>query len=83
MRKGHVVSGHGGEIGVFAMLGISKIKVYRKPIVGVMSTGNELLVENSLIRKVGQIRDCNRPALIAAIKTAGYTAIDFGIASDR
>ena len=83
LRKGHFVSGHGGEIGVLATLGISTIKVYRKPVVGVMSTGNELMEENSLGKKVGQIRDCNRPALIAAIKNAGYTAIDYGIASDR
>ena len=82
LRKGHMITGNGGEIGVLTTLGISHISVYRKPIVGVLSTGNELVPFNSELIEYGKIRDCNRPALIAAISSAGFQVIDLGICSD-
>lgn len=70
------------ELGLFAMSGITEVEVYRKPIVAILSTGNEI-VEPGTAVKQGQIRDCNRTTLIAACKQQGYCVVDLGIAEDR
>lgn len=81
--KGQPISNVGGELGVLASVGIQKVKVYRKPRVGVLSTGNEVVDHLSTSQlKHGEIRDTNRITLLAAIKTAGYEAVDFGIVKD-
>lgn len=81
--KGQPISNVGGELGVLASVGIQKVKVYRKPRVGVLSTGNEVVDHLSARQlKHGEIRDTNRITLLAAIKTAGYEAVDFGIVKD-
>lgn len=84
LRKGTEVTAVGGEIGILASVGISEVKVYKKPIVGVLSTGDEI-VEHDWPGKlrVGEIRDSNRPTLLAAIKAWGFEAVDLGIATDK
>ena len=52
------------EIGLLASIGYSEIKIYKKPVVGLVSTGNELVDvlasrETSLL-KSGKIRDSNK-----------------------
>lgn len=39
--------------------------------------------DNGEALKMGQIRDSNRPTLIAATKAAGFDYLDLGIAPDR
>lgn len=39
--------------------------------------------DNGEVLKMGQIRDSNRPTLIAATKAAGFDCLDLGIAPDR
>ncbi|XP_074645506.1 gephyrin-like isoform X2 [Tubulanus polymorphus] len=69
------------EIGLLAMVGITYVDVYRLPVVGVMSTGNEL-VEPGKKLKSGKIYDSNRSMLLAALIEHGYPALDLGIARD-
>ncbi|MBA3534869.1 MAG: molybdopterin molybdotransferase MoeA [Ardenticatenales bacterium] len=69
------------EIGLLAALGISKVQVHRRPVVGVMSTGDEL-VEPGVAPQSGQIRDSNRFSLIAALREAGMEPLDLGIVPD-
>ena len=33
--------------------------------------------------QLGEVRDCNRPALMAAIKGWGFQVMDYGIAKDK
>lgn len=84
-HKGQPISTVGGELGVLASVGVQKVKVYRKPRVGVLSTGNEVVdhLDTTDPLKPGQIRDTNRITLLSAIETAGYPAIDLGIVSDK
>ncbi|KAI8382313.1 MoaB/Mog domain-containing protein [Blakeslea trispora] len=80
-RKGELVD-H-GLLGTLASVGVRHAKVYRKPRVGVLSSGNEVqdhMHTDSL--KPGQIRDTNRMTLISAIQTSGFEAVDLGIMDD-
>jgi gephyrin len=42
LEKNQEITSVGGEIGVLASIGISQVSVYRKPIVAILSTGNEV-----------------------------------------
>ena len=81
--RGDLVTPVGGEIGLLASTGTKTVKVFRKPRVGVLSTGDEL-VEHDDPRALtgGQIRDSNRPSLISCLKSWGFETIDLGIARD-
>lgn len=84
LQKGEQVSAVGGEIGLMAAVGASTVQIYRRPIVGVLSTGDEIVNhdrEEGL--RLGEVRDTNRPTLIAAAKDWGYEVVDLGIASDK
>lgn len=69
------------EVGLLATVGAVQVSVYRRPIVGTLSTGDEV-VEAGAVLAAGQIRDSNRPTLQAAIAAAGATVLDLGIGRD-
>ena len=69
------------HIGVFATIGLEKVTVFKRPIVGVMSTGDEL-VQGSSQLKPGQIRDSNRHTIKALLEEMGAEIIDFGLIPD-
>ena len=83
LARGTEISAMGGEIGVLASVGISDVEVYRKPVVGVLSTGDEV-VEFDRVEglRMGEIRDSNRPTLGAALRGWGLEVVDFGIVKD-
>ncbi|KAK6345916.1 hypothetical protein TWF730_010258 [Orbilia blumenaviensis] len=84
LRKGAEITAVGGEIGLLASVGIVEIEVYKKPVVGVLSTGDEIVPhDRDEALKVGEVRDSNRPTLLAAINARGYEAVDLGIAKDQ
>ncbi len=66
----------------------AKVKVFRKPRIGLLSTGNELidLHSNHVLQPATEtwtgVRDSNRPALRTAIEGLGYEVLDLGIARD-
>ncbi len=62
-------------IGLLATLGQVSAKVYRKPKVGVITTGNELVQPGKKLTKRGQIYDANTAALSAALKATGIEKI--------
>jgi len=69
------------QIGLLAMLGQTEVQVYRRPRVGVLATGDEL-VEPDQQPGRGGVRDSNRYALMAAVREAGCEALSLGIARD-
>ncbi len=83
LRRGTEITFAGGEVGILASVGVAYVKVFAKPFVGVLSTGNEL-VSHTEPRdlRLGEVRDSNRPSLLSTLKAWGYQAIDLGIASD-
>lgn len=64
-----------------------QVKVHRKPVVAILSTGNELLdlqSPNPLPSDGwGGIWDTNRPSLRAALEGMGYNVVDLGIVADE
>ena len=70
-----------GAVGVLASLGLATCSVVRRARVGVLSTGDEL-VEGSGPLRPGQIRESNRPALLATVRAEGFEAVDLGIVAD-
>ncbi len=68
-------------LGALAAQGVASLLVHPVPRVGVLSTGNEL-VEGAGRLGPGQIRDSNRPTLLAALRQSGFAAIDLGTVRD-
>lgn len=70
-----------GHLGVLASVGRATVVVHRRPRVGVLSTGDEL-VEPDRTLGPGQIRDANRHSLLALVAETGCTPVDLGIVVD-
>lgn len=70
-----------GHLGVLASVGAATVDVVPKARVGVLSTGDELTSAPGDLRP-GQIRDSNRPMLLALVARAGCVPVDLGSAPD-
>jgi molybdopterin molybdotransferase len=69
------------EIGGLMALGITSVDVARKPLVGLISTGDEV-IDPSQTPRLGQVRDINSYTLGALVEKCGGTAVRYGIFSD-
>jgi putative molybdopterin biosynthesis protein len=69
------------EIGMLAACGLAAIEVVRRPKVGVLSTGDELVPLGHELRPAG-VYDSNGAILAAAVTEAGGEAISFGAFPD-
>ncbi|KAJ6780824.1 hypothetical protein PWT90_00511 [Aphanocladium album] len=84
LSKGEQISGVGGEIGLLASVGVAEASVYKRPVIGILSTGDEIIEYNRPgALRLGEVRDTNRITLISAAKEWGYDVIDLGIAKDK
>ena len=68
-------------VGLLATVGRTSARVVRRPVVGVVSTGDEL-VDAGSPPGPGQVVDSNRPQLLAACRAAGFVTVDLGRALD-
>lgn len=80
LRKGSLI--RPADIGMLASLGISKVKVYSKPSVAIIATGDELVEINDKLEK-GKIRNSNSYSLASQVKNAGGSPEILGIARDN
>ena len=86
IKKGEMILESGRKIrsqesGMLAALGKERVLVYKKPLIGIISTGDEVVgVEQS--PGLGQIRDVNTYTLSGLIREIGATAVPFGIVRD-
>ncbi|MEM0265763.1 MAG: molybdopterin biosynthesis protein [Archaeoglobaceae archaeon] len=69
------------EIGVLSACGIRKVRVFKKPKVAVISTGNELADLHEELGS-GKIYDVNSFAICSAVEENGGIAIRLGIVRD-
>ncbi|KAI2621490.1 gephyrin [Hypomontagnella submonticulosa] len=84
LSKGEQISAVGGEIGLLAAVGVAEVKTYRKPVIGVLSTGDEIVQHDRPgDLRLGEVRDTNRITLMCAARECGYEVVDLGIAADK
>lgn len=87
VRAGTVVANTGKrlrpqEIGLLSACGVTRVRVRKRPVVGVISTGDEV-VGAEAIPVLGQVRDVNTPALAAAVEVSGGVPVIFGTVPDE
>lgn len=70
------------QIGGMMALGFTCLRVAKKPRVGLISTGDEV-IEPSRSPRPGQVRDINSYTLAALVEKAGGDAQRYGIFSDQ
>ena len=86
IRTGQRVLGAGTllrpqELGVLAALGYADVAVVRRPVVAIVSTGDELVAANEPLAP-GKIRDSNSYTLAGLVRTYGGIALRLPIARD-
>ncbi|MEA2058230.1 MAG: gephyrin-like molybdotransferase Glp, partial [Actinomycetota bacterium] len=69
------------HLAVLAAMGVAP-RVHRRPVVAIMSTGDELVPANTAVLGPGMIRDSNRVLLEAVVEATGGSVVDFGIIAD-
>jgi molybdopterin molybdotransferase len=87
VEKGQVVIPSGkrlrpAEIGGLMALGITQVEVARKPKVGIISSGDEVVSPDADL-KPGQVRDVNTFTLGSLVEEAGGESAPYGIAGDE
>jgi molybdopterin molybdotransferase len=70
------------ELGILAACGARQVTVFRRPKVGIISTGDEVVPVTDVPRP-GQVRDVNRYTLSALVRQAGGEPHFFGIVTDE
>jgi molybdopterin molybdotransferase len=79
LPRGRVLSPR--DAGILAATGYERVSVYRKPVVGIISTGNELVPVGS-VPGPGQVRDANGPMCAAFAGESGCRPVLYGIVRD-
>lgn len=69
------------DIAILSSIGIKKVKVFKKIIVGTFFTGNELIEPGNPIKK-GQIYNSNKYAIISLLQKTGCEVINLGNIKD-
>jgi len=69
------------EAGMLAALGCQAVTVFKKPTIGIISTGDEIVPVNEIPGQ-GQIRDINTYTLRGLVQQMGATALTYGIVPD-
>jgi molybdenum cofactor synthesis domain-containing protein len=86
VRAGEVVLTPGtvlrpAHLGVLASIGRLTVRAHRRPLVGVLSTGDELVNDGGPLA-LGQIRESNKHMLLALVAAAGAEPVDLGLVRD-
>ena len=86
VRAGEVVLTPGtvlrpAHLGVLASIGRLTVRAHRRPLVGVLSTGDELVNDGGPLA-LGQIRESNKHVLLALVTAAGAEPVDLGLVRD-
>jgi molybdenum cofactor synthesis domain-containing protein len=66
---------------VLASINAQRVVAHPRPVVGVLSTGDELVDDGSPLA-IGQIRESNRTMLTALVAECGCAVVDLGIVRD-
>jgi molybdopterin molybdotransferase len=70
------------DLGALTGLGVTRVRVYRRPRIALVATGDEIVPPERRPRP-GQVRNVNQPSLRAMIAEAGGVVLDLGAVPDR
>ena len=70
------------DVGALATVGAHQVRVMRRPVVGILSTGDEVVDLGGALGP-GQIPNSNTYSLIAQVLEAGGQPVNLGVARDR
>ena len=70
------------HLGLLASVGVAAPTVSRRPVVAVMSTGDELVPAEGGALRPGKIHDSNRPMLVSLLEEMGAEVLDLGVVPD-
>ena len=70
------------DIGFLAAMNIARVPVARRPRIGILSTGDEIVMPGETVGE-GQIVSANGPGLSAFVEAHGGEAIHLGVAKDE
>src|SRR5215472_3162226 len=79
LRAGQVLTSR--EIGMLAAVGCAAVQVWRRPLVAIISTGDEIVAPGEPIRP-GAVYDSNAAIIAAAVEEAGGVPKPLGIGRD-
>jgi molybdenum cofactor synthesis domain-containing protein len=80
LNKRHVLRAQ--DLALISMLGIRKLKIFKKPRVAIIPTGDELTEEITDIKR-GKILNTNSRVISNLIETSGGTPLNLGITPDN
>jgi molybdopterin molybdotransferase len=69
------------ELGGLLSLGLNHVKVVSKPVIGIISSGDEVISPEMSLRP-GQVRDINSYTLSCLVEQSGATPVRYGITPD-
>lgn len=70
-------------IGMMSSCGIKELWVYKRPLISLMSTGNELVSQNTQELEIGKIYDINSIVLKKALENTGAQVKFLGVIKDN
>jgi putative molybdopterin biosynthesis protein len=79
LRRGQLLSSR--DTGVLAAIGIAAVRVWRKPVVAILSTGDEILAPGEPMAPA-RVYDSNSRVLADAVRELGGEPMRLGIAPD-
>ena len=79
LRRGQVLTSR--DTGVLAAIGVARVDVWRRPIVAILSTGDEIIAPGEPMQP-GRIYDSNAQVLADAVRELGGEARRLGIVGD-
>ncbi len=87
IRKGEIILFRGRklrppETGLLAAFGKTTVSVFKKPVIGILSTGDEITPVET-VPDPGKIRDINTYTLLAKVIETGGIPVTFGIVKDN
>lgn len=87
IKKGEVMIKKGQrlrpqDVAALAAVGITAIRVYKKPVVSIISTGDEIVPARNPVRP-GKVRDINSYNLAGLVTLSGGIAVKKGILRDK
>lgn len=79
LRQGQVLTSR--DTGVLAAIGVAEVEVWRRPVVAILSTGDEIIAPGEPMRP-GFVYDSNAQVLADAVRELGGEPVRLGITPD-